>query len=359
MYRQVTIFSISYLFSALHVTTALAGGTSSGGGGAYVCRDRNGQMSSAKLVDLWESENSPFEWGNGTQVLKVDYDNATPEQQQVDNALTKLDSFDTTLGSTVRLLVDEIRKNVRPLPSGVALTVPNDLQTDYFPVGCPPEGMLRYNGVTSALEMRTDIFEKLETKTDTAAAYLHEAIYKAFRDGFDRAHDSTLARRLVACLFSKNCMVPSNFALPTKIIAAYSCSSGANLSETRKSNVNALLYLTDEQPASRSWRVVITKIGTIGFASGAYLDFSVDRLGTCATADGRSTDENTHHVPTGWLERFGYHPFAAEMLVTYLGTGCPVTTQIELSNLTANLLLPKPLTAEFANGKALLDCKKL
>jgi len=156
---------------------ALAGSATSGGGGAYVCRDGSGQIKSAQLVDLWESQNIPFEWSSaGATTIDVSLDNQTSVDQQITKAMGRLARLDSGLATQVGIDLKAIQGAVRPLPDGVSLTIPNDLKVDYFPTGCPPERNDEIQQLDVRLGCPRDIFSKLATKTDVAAAFMHEAI---------------------------------------------------------------------------------------------------------------------------------------------------------------------------------------
>jgi hypothetical protein len=204
--------AISY-FSLAHAGTAV-----SGGGGAFVCRpleNNKTYISKAMLVDLWESQNTPFRWRkpltpNDKTNLRIiiNKTNDISVEQQVSNAINNIAQLNEDLAQATRGELNEILLNLNPLPNGISLTIPNDLQVDYYPDNCPPEGMLRYNGQSKQLDIKTSIFEKLESNTDVAASYIHEALYKVFRQsGSPTAqNNSTLVRRFVACVFSEQCM---------------------------------------------------------------------------------------------------------------------------------------------------------
>jgi hypothetical protein len=108
--------------------------------------------------------------------------------------------------------VQRMQTTFNNLSPDVSLALPSDLQTEYFPTGCPPGGMMRFNGYT--LDVMGNVFSKLSTYTDTAAAYLHEALYKIFRDTH-QVTTSIEVRRLVACLFSDPCVDQMMVSIPT------------------------------------------------------------------------------------------------------------------------------------------------
>jgi hypothetical protein len=272
--------------------TAFAGGATSGGGGAYVCRDQSGAVTSSLIVDLWESQNVSFSWQDGKPSrISIIPDNNTQVQNQLDKALANLRDMEPELGAAVASQVTQLQDVINYLPQGVSLTIPNDLQTDYFPTGCPPEGMMRYNGTTGMLDVNYEIFSKLATKTDIAAAYVHEAIYKVFREGIDGAQNSVLARRLVACLFSDDCVAKSKISIPTDR-DVWACTNG----------IVDWKVFANQSPKSwdgSTWTVLLTRIGAEKFS--AYGDVIL------------STPQHDYTHPTlgGWLARFGYNSLDA------------------------------------------------
>jgi hypothetical protein len=70
--------------------------------------------------------------------------------------------------------------------------------------GCPLEGMLYYDAERApqpGVVVDSAIFSKLQSATDIAAAWVHEAVYKVYRDKF-KATASVDARKVTACLFA-------------------------------------------------------------------------------------------------------------------------------------------------------------
>lgn len=205
----ITILTVGFLGE---FTQAATGGLSDGGGGAYVCRRANGKILYSMLVDLWESENVAYKWSFGAGKLKIKYDNETPPEQQFEYALVKLATLDEGMAEIIRQEWAKIHSNINDLSEEVSIALPQDLKAGYFPTGCPPEGMMYFNGTTDQLDVRRDIFSSLKSKTDVAAAWMHEAAYKVLRDSryYGVGDSSSIPRHLVACLFSasNDCLVP-------------------------------------------------------------------------------------------------------------------------------------------------------
>lgn len=182
-----------------------------GGGGAYVCRNPDGSIKSSMLVDLWEAERTTF---NGRK-LKIKYSDEDPHAQ-FERAMDKLREQDPELADVVAQEKENIFRRAEMLADDEEIPVPDDLKTRRNPKGCSATGMMYYEedskyfaGDSDKLVVDKEIFKALRTKTDIAAAWAHEAIYKVFRDRKGQ-RDSKLTRRLVGCLFSdgKDCLQP-------------------------------------------------------------------------------------------------------------------------------------------------------
>ncbi len=203
-----------------------AGTKDGGGGGVYLCRDSAGQVQKALLADLWEATETPFRWPHKRGAILL---NRTQEAAQIQyaRALAKLASADPVLAAEVEKERKAIWGNVNFLREEMMISVPDDLKVGYYPRGCPVEGLMYYNNESDQLDLKLDLFGKLETATDVAAAWMHEALYKILRDqGY---HDtSKYARRLNACLFSQDpdCLA-EKVEIPTDRVR-YECSDGTS-----------------------------------------------------------------------------------------------------------------------------------
>ena len=192
---------LSTLIILLPLTALAEGGINGGGGGAYVCRNPKGKILESRLVDLWEAENTPFQWPHKTGKLHITYTNKVSAEEQFSAAMKKLATADASLAKEVEEEKNAIFANKNSLDPSISISLPDDLKAGYFPSGCPAEGMMFFNGDSNQLDIKDEIFDKLKTKTDIAAAWAHEAIYKIFREKANHT-TSRLTRRLVACLFS-------------------------------------------------------------------------------------------------------------------------------------------------------------
>lgn len=206
---------VSLLLSSSFANAQRMGTKDGGGGGAYVCQD-GGKLIKTMLVDLFEAENDKYIWADGNfKTLKIIRTQVDPEIQ-FENAMHRLALVDKELASQVRKEKAEIFNNVEYVADNVGLPAPQDLITEVFPllhikkdknnkvdkeIECAPKGMMFYK--FGKLKVKKSLMDALETKTDVAAAWAHEAIYKVIRDRYrTRNGSSEDARRMVGCLFS-------------------------------------------------------------------------------------------------------------------------------------------------------------
>ena len=125
-----------------------------------------------------------------------------------------------------------------------------------------------YNGDSNQLDMKEEIFSKLKTKTDIAATWAHEAIYKILRE--KNAHTSSkLTRRLVGCLFSddNDCLRAVKASIPTDTFV-YQCTGSVDLTiipDIKFPNPDALWDWLEKAPFERkiSFHSVVTKMNGI------------------------------------------------------------------------------------------------
>ena len=71
------------LFIFILPSFALAEGTiSANSAGAYVCHNKEGEITDARLVDLWEAENIPFQWPHKLGKLHIARTDKISEEDQ-------------------------------------------------------------------------------------------------------------------------------------------------------------------------------------------------------------------------------------------------------------------------------------
>ncbi len=196
--RNFLLLSLGLFISASPVR---AGAVDGGGGGAYVCRNADGSIRSARMADLWESENTPYLWPHKRGKLSIAYSNTVSAEAQFHKAIEKIARLDPYIAARVRAERDKLFREKNSLPDSISIALPDDLKLGYFPTGCPAEGIMFYNGFSEQLDVREDLFAALATQTDIAAAWAHETLYKMAREWMYET-DSKGTRRLVACLLS-------------------------------------------------------------------------------------------------------------------------------------------------------------
>jgi hypothetical protein len=267
--RKLAIW-ISALFTIFtSFAFADAGVGSTGGGGAYVCRNADGSIRKSLLVDLWESTHTPFNWmGMNAKFLTLDLASNQDVDTQLQGAIARLKNLDPIFGLLVERQLVDIRSAVYFLPPDISLTLPPDLNPNFFPRGCPPEGMMLYDDHAETLAIDASLFSKLATPTDVAAAYLHEAVYKVARNiPFYSAKNSALVRRMVSCLFSSECTNGGKLTLP-KNKPTFRC-QGTEFDG----------FLFPNKWNEKVWEFAATRIGSYQFGGGLNIDSNSQTFG--------------------------------------------------------------------------------
>lgn len=189
----------SLVFISIHLLFAFSaygtGPISSGGGGVFVCHDKQGQINSVEMIDLWEIKN----------ILDVRYQvvesNDLPDLQ-IERALAKIETLAPTLAKAIRFEVLNQRHMYQPLNTGVRLVPPTDMGTPYRKEGCEVAGMMYYASWKNRISYDPEYFAHLNSNTQVAAAYLHEAIYKILRASPHENINSIFTRTIVGNLLS-------------------------------------------------------------------------------------------------------------------------------------------------------------
>lgn len=246
-YRSsIIIGSLSLLLSIAHAGTAV-----SGGGGAYVCRDSSGDIISSELVDVWEAKNVYSE------PILISND---PVEAQIERAIKRIRLVNSKFADRVEANLNHILANILYLKSGVALSPPLDALPNYQKAGCPLEGMMLYDGVTDQLLIDRYVFSKLLSKTDAAAAMVHEAVYKTLREYASGHTDSVKARIIVGKMFSSTLIPKAEAQLPSEKVRH--CSN---------QNLDFYLYPA-ELDGKLITRMLFTRILNTKYAAGLVTD---------------------------------------------------------------------------------------
>lgn len=160
------------------------------GGVSVVCRDRNGAITSAEILDIYEGRER-FQKTYVSSGLDID--------TQIQLAQLKLVRHTSYLTK----LQDEISKVKANM---VFIRVGNEVlpTNDAFPViikkGCKFEQLANYTADNEAL-VSQEIYDQLDN-LNKAALYLHEAVYALRRSSGDK--DSQKSRKMVAELLASN-----------------------------------------------------------------------------------------------------------------------------------------------------------
>lgn len=321
-------------FSALSCWNATAGVISGGGGGAFVCRDGANQVVAVELVDLFEAE------ANG---ITIHYDDGVPVAAQVAAAIQKLSPIYPAFAEQVQKEWTIVQARQAGGPD-VVVDTPTDVDKHYSKRGCSLEGMMYFDDVRGNLIINTSLFQLQKTKTDFAASYLHEAIYKAMRDeSLPGAVDSTLTRRIVGCLVSDQdlglCLGLAKPQIPTKA-EAWSCGlpiDGIGL-------IDFNLFRTDR--TSANWYFVLNSI------DGAAFSYRPQGYFISGITLPIQTDPSQPPVPADQLD---LHLIESVSIGGLKGLGSPIGPGVVMTEVKSL----KPLTIEFEGGQQKFVCKKI
>jgi len=182
---------------AIAISPIAFGGEKAGNGGAaVVCRDPNGQIIRAEMLDIFE--------GRILYQLNIPSSSA-PVASQVQEVVNR---FGDRKGSWTYVAAKDIREGLflvnrdfTLLPKGVGLETVNDAFPIIHEKGCAFEQVADYrsNGI---LNIDQEIYDHLDM-TNRAALLLHEAAYKCARMSHE-VKSSFAARKMVAFLLASN-----------------------------------------------------------------------------------------------------------------------------------------------------------
>ncbi len=175
--------------------SAYADGVEGGGGRSIVCRDPNGKITSAEVLDLFE----------GRVQYQLEY-----KSKPIDFKAQIKDLFmSSTLEAQERLWAFQLRNrigiildNMKFIPEGNRLLPVNDSHEIIVPKKCGAEQSVNYfNDRTILFDL--EIWNALN-ETNKAALIMHEAIYKELRESALPEKNSKRARHYNAFLFAGN-----------------------------------------------------------------------------------------------------------------------------------------------------------
>lgn len=216
-YISALLFA-SALGSSAWAASANAGTVAGGGGKGVVCRNADGSIRSAELLDLWEAREI---YG-----LKAKQSDDTLEHQVRDAALAlgksiPSDHINLRYGTNEHMKPYEgpaavsllIRLNAliflqpesKPIRRlhGVKLAPTNDSLESVTPADCEIEQIVRYTDQSrghGSVLANQDIIDHLDS-VNHAALIAHEAMYKLFRDNYSEPN-SLRIRRAIGLAFS-------------------------------------------------------------------------------------------------------------------------------------------------------------
>ncbi|MBC7464558.1 MAG: hypothetical protein H7256_01075 [Bdellovibrio sp.] len=200
-------------------TTAMATRDVGNGGVGIYCKDEKDPAKQVQLFDLYE----------GSVLLKL-----TPLNSKLDfdnYALSFADQLDRVIGDarSFRERIAGISDSLQFMPSGVGLSLTDDVRNFIYPKACQLVQILNYRN--SLVYVDADYWQKL-SNTAKAAAILHEAIYAYARE---RKEDSTVndgdttserTRRAVARLIAGSKLQKiQNYLDPSDVVEQFSCTT--------------------------------------------------------------------------------------------------------------------------------------
>jgi hypothetical protein len=185
--------SSKYILFSLYFVGTMAnavGGVDGGGGKSVVCRDSQGKIISAELLDLYEGR------VQYSLAPKVSSDSI---ERQIDDVVERLSAgrdynFRTTLMKHTRFVSEA--KVI--LPEGTGLLPVDDAYNVIVPKNCQIEQLANFTNQNQIL-VNGEIYNSLND-TNKAALIVHEALYKIFR--IYGSTNSIRARKSVALGFS-------------------------------------------------------------------------------------------------------------------------------------------------------------
>lgn len=182
------------VFLMLSVLPAWAGGGAGdgGGGNAVVCRDSQGKITKAELLDLYE----------GAVRYNYDLTQDSDPLHVINRALDRSPNLYARF--QLSEMIQHVLNNHEFLRAGVALNPSADLGKGIgvpVPEGCRLEGVGYYEE-DGKLKISRSVYQAL-SPTDRAAFFLHEAAYALARKSKNQS-DSKDSRKYVAAVLSQN-----------------------------------------------------------------------------------------------------------------------------------------------------------
>jgi hypothetical protein len=189
-----TKLMIAAVCAAVASTAAWAAeGTEGHGGSSIVCRNQDGSIRSAELMDLFEGRIDPASLTISLRGESVD--------QQIHQALDRL-GFDPELKADAYEYLAELKSQLQIIPARYQLSPVHEVLPPVMPRGCEPEIVVNYMN-NNAVKFDKVIYDDPQfSDTDRAALQVHEVIYRMGRERSQRLTESSKIRPLVALLFA-------------------------------------------------------------------------------------------------------------------------------------------------------------
>jgi hypothetical protein len=187
------------LMALLAQPLAWAGGKGGGNGGHYwVCRDKSAAISKAEIMDLYEAEHY-----YGLTINRIyrekgksyqDYENV------IEDAISRLEHLPPIYDKLVEYS-QHILETFEFNPVGVGNGYIDDAKPLVVMKGCIDTVVINYRD-DEEIQVDAEIMRDYAglSVSDYYAGFVHEAIYKVFRD-YAGAVDSVLSRKMVGYLF--------------------------------------------------------------------------------------------------------------------------------------------------------------
>ena len=224
MKQILLILGLSLLASSAFA----AGGVDGGGGNAVVCRDEQGVIKSARMLDLYEGE---FLHGLKYEYAEFDID------QKLDDILSIIYDGATSQYESQKRLFQSVKDSFKLLAPGISLKPIDDSGHIFVPGNCKVEQVANFYNQFS-IYIVSDIYNAFST-LDKLALIMHEAIYLQERE--NGIENSKYARRVVAHLLSKG-FIPDPIYEGLNYQDAYACSSYRKEDNRIIVNVGFLAY---------------------------------------------------------------------------------------------------------------------
>ena len=245
--------------------TAHAGHGDGNGGGAIVCADGNGVITSAQLLDLWE-----FEKKYPGSIIRSSED----KQLQLDRAVEKLAKYDKALARKVKDVLANLDAKKKALNEEEGILAP---PSDTFitalrtPRNCPLSGAALYDDKSDTLLVDQQVLDNMGP-TDLAALEFHEALYKVQRGGIAKPKNSVSARKITGAIFSNFEKLPEyKSPLHGTNLAAHKCVSR----HEKTNNIVDQIYIIPFGP--QKVRVQVIKILGERVFDKTYIDITPDK----------------------------------------------------------------------------------